>query len=288
MGYLLMLLNCFMAGISTVMSKNYVTKTASFKSSKTIYILLAHPLAAIYFFIMSGGNVPLNSATLLFSTFYAFSCLISVIISLKAYEKTNLIYMSVFSGAGAVIVPLIAELIQKTHFTTSIYFSVVARLIAVGVPLFFSSSVDKKGLGICIAMFFSAGAGGIIPKLYAQSSAVTTNESFCFWTNIIILPIVFLIIMISNDRKEILFDMKKMKPKHYAPIFICTAISNVSSIIMLHVLTLVDATVRAVFVSSVGMLVTSIISVFVFKEKFTIVQLISIVFSLAAVVLSVL
>ena len=49
MGYLLMLLNCFMGGFSTIMSKTYVKSTASFQSSKTIYILLAHPLAAIYF-----------------------------------------------------------------------------------------------------------------------------------------------------------------------------------------------------------------------------------------------
>lgn len=283
-----MLLNNFMGGISTILSKNYVKKTASFKSSKTIYILLAHPLAAIYFLVISGGNVPINSATFLFSTVYALVCLISIIISLKAYEKTNLIYMSVFSGAGAVIVPLLIELIQKTEFSLNIYFSVAARLVAVGVPLLFSSSTDKKGLGICVAMFFSSGASGIIPKLYAQSNAVTTNESFCFWTNIIILPIVFLIIILSKDRKIIWDDMKKMKPKHYAPIFLCTAISNVSSLIMLYVLTLVNATVRAVFASSVGMIVTTCISVFIFKEKFRIQQLICIVFSIASIVLNVL
>ncbi len=165
-----MLINCCIGGFSTIMSKFYVKSTASFKSSKTIYILLAHPIAAIYFLVLSGGSVPINASTLLYSTVYAFACLISVIVSLKAYEKTNLIYMTVFSGAGAVIIPLIAELIQKTNFHANIYFSVAARLIAVGVPLFFSQSVEKKGLKICVAMFFSSGVSGIIPKLYLKAA----------------------------------------------------------------------------------------------------------------------
>ncbi len=79
-----------------------------------------------------------------------------------------------------------------------------------------------------------------------------------------------------------------MKLKHYAPIFFCTAISNVSSLIMLYVLTLVEATVRAVFVSSVGMIVTTFVSVFIFKEKFRFQQLISIIFSIASIVLNML
>ena len=43
-----------------ILSKNYVNKTASFKSSKTIYILLAHPLAAIYFLVIFLSSVDGN------------------------------------------------------------------------------------------------------------------------------------------------------------------------------------------------------------------------------------
>ena len=288
MGYLLMLLNNVIGGFSTILSKSYVNGTKSIKNSKAIYILLAHPIAAIYFLVLSGGHLPLNITTFAFSIAYAATCFMSVMIQLTAYEKTDLIYMSVFSGAGAIVIPFVIELFLKMDFSATKYISVLFRIIAVLIPLMFCNANDKKGISVCLLLFLIAGASAMVPKFYADCSASTTNESFCFWTNIIITPLALLFILKNNDKKSIWTDMKSIKPVLYILIILCTALSNTSSIIMLHVYSLVSATTRAVFSSSVGMIITTAISVFVFKEKFRIQQAICIVFSIASIVLNVL
>ena len=99
MGYLLTLVILLIGNANTVVGKNYVKRSMRIKTSNSIYILLAHPVAAIFFFILAGGNVSLNFSTFLFSCAYGLCSIFSVILTFRAYRETNLVYMNVFSAS---------------------------------------------------------------------------------------------------------------------------------------------------------------------------------------------
>lgn len=287
MGYLLILVLGIIGGISTICRKNYTQNTIDIKNSLNIYMLLAHPIAAIYFFIIAKGQVPLNTPTFIFSALYALVCTASVGFSLLAYNRINLIYISVFSGAGTVVIPFVFDLLRGEVFNEFKLLSVILRFFAVLVPLLFNKSKNRS-LIICIILFFVSGAANIIPKLYGEHPGVASDSSFCFWTNIIILPIVFFLILKQDETRYIFRDFRLIKPVNYFHICFGTLISNVVSLGTIYILRLISPTVYSVLSSSTGILITALISVLIYKEQLTKQALVSLVLSIAAILLGVL
>lgn len=284
MGLLLILfLNCISTA-GTIFKKNYVNNTSDVKASLNIFMLLTHIIAAGYFFILAKGSVPLNVPTAIFSAMYAATCLSSVWFTMVGYNKTNLVYISVFSGAGSVIIPFILELcFSSQSFSISQILSVALRMLAILIPLF-SGKRDKKGLTICIILFLICGVSGILPKMYAENPMVLSNSSFCFWTNIFIIPFVVILVLKKDGIKQLSSDMKKIGLINYAYIFSGTAISNISSLMLLYILTFVSATVYSVLSSSCGLILTALVSRLIYKEKLTKQILLSAAVSVLAII----
>ena len=136
MGLLLILiLNC-LSPVSVIFRKNYLNNTINIKTSLNIYMLLTHIVAALYFLILSKGRVLLNGPTTILSAAYAIVCLSSVWFTMVGYNKTNLVYISVFSGAGSVIIPFVLEMcFSSQSFSAYQILSVIIRIIAVLIPL---------------------------------------------------------------------------------------------------------------------------------------------------------
>lgn len=288
MGYLLILLNNALTAIHTVFNKEYLKRSFRASSGLDIYILLAHPIAAMYFLLMAGGNVPLNLPSALFAAVYAALCLLSVIFSMTALVQVNLIYISVFSGAGGVVLPFLFDLLAGGQsFAVTRLLAVLVRLCAIIVPLM-TSKEELKNLLICIFLFLISGGAAILPRLYSAYPGVVSDNSFCFWTNVFILPIASFAVLKKNGLKKVAQDMKKISRKGYLCIFGATACANIGALLTLQILRLVNVSVYAVVSGSVGMLLTVLLSTLAYKEKFTIRSAISVVCSVTAVVLGVL
>lgn len=298
--YTLIFIISLVGGFGTICRKNYANDNINIKNSLNIYMLLAHPLAAIYFLIMAGGYVPLNAPSFWFSFVYAWICMASVLFTMLAYDSINLIYISVFSGAGGMVVPFAYDLICGVQFSVCNYIAVALRVAAVLVPLAFNKT-KNRGFIICIILFFVAGAAGIIPKLYGAWNGVVSDESFCFWTNIIIIPITVVLIISQvkpeNNQKAsetqgrlkcLWGDVKKIKLSGYIYIMAATLTSNVSSLVAIGIMRTLSPTVYAILSSSLGMFVTALISIFIYKEEIRKKEIISLLLSVGAIVLGVL
>lgn len=284
MGLLLILVLACISTAGTIFKKNYVNNTSDVKASLNIFMLLTHIIAAGYFFILAKGSVPLNITTAVFSAAYGTVCLSSVWFTMVGYNKTNLVYISVFSGAGSVIIPFILELcFSSQSFSITQILSVVLRMIAILIPLF-SKQKGNKGLAICFILFLISGFAGIIPKMYAENPTVLSNNSFCFWTNIFIIPFVVTIVLKNEGIKQLSSDMKKIGLINYAYIFSGTAISNISSLMLLYILTFVSATVYSVLSSSFGLILTALVSKLIYKERLTKQILLSAAVSVLAII----
>lgn len=291
MVYILMIISVLLGNFSTVLQKNYTIKTSGIKTALNLYMLICHPIAAIYYFCMAKGNIPLNFPTFIFSFCYAFVCIASVVLSMLAFSRISLIYISVFSGAGGVIIPFLFELIFRDEaFSIFHICSVIMRILAVLSPLILSKKYSgefRGGLLICVLLFLNGGLATIIPKLFAEYPKSLSANTFCFWTNIIIVPVLTIYILKKDGIKSLKCDIKKIKPSVLSYVFTGTAFNNINSVISLYTLKFISATFKSVFTSSFSMIVTVFISRFIYKETISKPMVVSVIFSILAVIIGV-
>lgn len=266
MSYILIFIICIINIFINVTRKIFAKHTEHICTSKEIYLLLAHTIAVISFFAMAKGNVPLNTATFLFSVVYAVIAIVSVMVTLTAYNRVNLVYVGVFSGAGAIIVPFVIELLFRNEtFRFNQYLSMITALISVVMPLIFEKN-KKRGNFVCIILFFVSGAANIIPKLYTDYPGVVSDTSFFFWTNVISLPMLIGCILHSGGTK-VFENFRKISFLDYIFAISATILGNVVSRMSFKVLTLIPATTYTIITNSLGMVFGILASIFMFKEK---------------------
>lgn len=290
MGYLLTLIILLVGNGNTIISKTYIKKNAQrqIKTSNSIYILLAHPVAAIFFFIIAKGDVSLNLPTFIFSVLYGLCSIGSVILNFRAYRETNLVYMSVFSGAGAFVIPFFVEwLVWNIPFSNLDFVAVALRTTAIFIPLLFDRE-KKKGLHICVLLFFLGAFSTLVSRAYTLSTDVMATSSWFFWTNIVVIPMATIAVLMKEGAKTLSGDLKRMSPMLYVLIIVATAMSNVTSLIVIEVIKLLGTTMYSVISSAMGMVLTILLSVLFFKENVKKAAYISAALSVAAGILSVL
>lgn len=288
MGYLLVLLCIILTEIGTVCRKSYIRRTYHIRSGLDVFMLLCHPVAAMYFLFLSGGSILLNLPSFFFAVAYASVCLASVWASMLALGRINLVYISVFSGAGGAVIPYLFDLlIQGIPFAPARFLSILVRLVAVVFPLLYNKG-QEKGLGLCMILFAVSGFAGVIPKMYSGYPGVVSDNSFFFWTNVLIVPIVAWMVLHKHGLRQTVADIKKIPATCYGWILLATATANLGSILSLQALRHMDASVYAVFSGSLGMLATVAVSTLIYKETLTKQSAVGVACSILAVILSVL
>lgn len=109
-----------------------------------------------------------------------------------AFDITDLVYITLFSGAGGMIIPFLFELFTgRESFSAMQIFAVIIRLIAIILPIFAEgkNAENKKGAFlICWILFVVTGISTVLPKLYSEETAALGDNTFCFWTNIMFIP----------------------------------------------------------------------------------------------------
>lgn len=287
MGYLLTLIILLIGNGNTIISKNYIKKSMQIKSANSIYILLAHPIAAIFFFIFAEGEVPLNLPTLLFSILFGLCSMFSVLLQFRAYRETNLVYMSVFSGAGGFVIPFFVEwLVWNMNFSILDFLCVFLRTAAIFIPLFFDKE-KRRGMLVCMLLFGLSAVSTLVQRAYTLTPGVADTSSWFFWTNIMVIPLATVALLMKEGTKTVVKDIKRMKPILYVLIIIATAMSNVTSLIVIEVISLLGTTMYQIISSAIGMVLTILLSTLFYKEDIKKPTYISAALSVAAGIISV-
>ena len=287
MGYLLILLRTLIHSSGNVMRKNYVRGTAGLRSSTDIYMLVAHLFASGFLFVLAKGSVALDLPTFLFAAVYAVVCGVSAFASTQAYKTVNFLYVSIFSGAGGLLVPFVFELCMGVTFGTGKLLAVFLRVAAILIPLLFQKE-KIRGIPLCVALFFTSGVGTVVMRLFSASEVADNSSSMFFWTNVLILPVVTAQILRKYKLSDLLQDMKKIKPRQYLYIMAPTAINNVASLLTVLILQMVSATISTVLSSCFSIVLTAILSAVMYKETLTTQARISMVLTILSAIAGVL
>lgn len=285
---LLLLISCCLVGnTSSIITRNYARKTATVPNAYNIYLLLVPPIASLFFFFSAGGDVSLNLPTFLFSLAYAVLSLTSMRLSLVAFQRANLVHINVFSNAGSVISLFLFEvLIWREDFSGGRLISVLLRLATVMIPLI----VDRKsfrGMTVCLATFFLSGIVGIVPKLYIEHPSTMDTNTFCFWTNIFILPIICTVTLRRSGPRKLLQNIRQISPLLYLSLLVSILLSNTGTLLSMQALHHISATLSSVISSSLNMIVITLLSVFLYRESFSKATAASVALSILAIILGV-
>ena len=285
---LLLLISCCLVGnTSSIITRNYARKTATVPNAYNIYLLLVPPIASLFFFFSAKGTVTLNVPTFLFSLVYAVMSLTSMRLSLAAYQRANLVHISVFSSAGGVIFPFLFEvLIWGENFSGNRILSVLLRLATVMIPLI-ADRKSFRGMTVCLATFFLSGVVGIVPKLYIEHPSTMDTNTFCFWTNIFILPIICTITLRRSGPKKLLTNIRQIPPVLYLSLLASIMLSNTGTLLSMQALHHISATLSSVISSSLNMVVITLLSVFLYRERLTKATATSVILSILAIILGV-
>lgn len=291
MYFILALITSTLSGFTPVLKKNYVTNTRNVKNSGDIYLLVNICSATIYFYILAGGNVPLNLPTFIFSVSFAIIGIFSVLLGLIAYNYAAVVYMTVISGALGTILPFLYELIfTDVVFTTNKIISVMVRVLAIGIILLFNNGerITKKGILICLVCGIISGASGITTRMYANFPGVESDGSFFFWTNVFTLPMIFINTFRKANLATVSKDFKNIKFYNYIYALGGMLINNAITFVSIDIMRHISGTVYNVINGSIHLLAAAFISAVVYKESITLQTFLSVLLSIVAVVLSLL
>ncbi len=289
MYYILAMISACAHGFTPILKKNYVKNLRKVKLSGDIYLLVNITAAVVYFFFLAGGKVPLNVPTFAFSAVYAFLGFLSVIYSLIVFNHASVVYITVMTGSLATIIPFLYELIfTDIVFSTTKIISVFLRIAAISVMLVFSDDkkISLKGMLLCVLSGTINGLAGVVVRMYASAPDVLSDGSFFFWTNIITLPIIFINILRKTDAKELADTFKMIKPVNYVLALGGMLVNNAVTFVSIEIIRHISGTVYNVISGSISLLAASFISVVIYKENVSLQTYISVLFSIVAVVLS--
>ncbi|MBQ8427402.1 MAG: EamA family transporter [Clostridia bacterium] len=180
--------------------------------------------------------------------------------------------------------PFLVELIFSiSYFSVYEILSAVFRLIAVCCPFLFAKA-KGKGLLYCIILFIISGAAVLLVKFYNMSADVVSDNSFCFWSNVVILPATVIMLLCRNKPKAIISDVKRIKARAYLLLIGFTLLNNFCTLLSIYAMNFMSATIFSVLQTSGVFILTSVFSVLMFKERFTKSEFFSLIFSIISVI----
>ncbi|MBQ8551370.1 MAG: hypothetical protein IJ428_00995 [Clostridia bacterium] len=288
--YLLFGVGAVCTAVSNSFIKLYRRRIADERVKDNLYYILMIIVALIFFGFLSGFDLRVNIKTLLFSTVYALVAYTTVTLNMRAIEHADLVTVSIFSNSGGVLWNTLWGLVLFGEaFTVGRIVGVAAILAAIFIPYLLEA---KKGMGsmrgifYCMGIFIFSGCGQLVVKLYSLAENVMSNSVFCFYTNIILIPFVFLILKRRSDIGAVVKDILRVDKKSLVFLSLALLLANVVTILSMFIVERVDLIIYTVAEKSLTIISTAVVSGILFRERFTAMKLTSIIFLMVAVIAS--
>lgn len=288
MAYFLLILIPLITAFMRIFQKNFKQTSQNVEQASNIYIIITCTVAILFFFLLAGGKIKPNVPTLIYALVLAVLAIGSNIMTLFALDKTAIVNITVFSGAGSIVIPFFYGVIflnEKVGVFKII--SLVLLIIVILLPFLTPDVPNKKtelkGYIYCVILFFISGPVTVLYKVYALEPNVLNTNVLCFWGNVFMLPFM-LFNALKGNIYQLIDDIKIMSPKSYALAVITVIFSNLTTLLGIFILKEVNITVYTLLNSPLSLVFTAALSRIIFSEKITKQTALSIVLSIAAIV----
>ena len=271
-------------------------------SKYSLVLIINSIVACIFFAFSSGFSISVNGATLIYSTVYAFIVALSIVTNVIVYRYASISNVNVISNASGMVC---TALVGVFLFSEPLGLMGVLRISVMLIAIFCifieqkkhslvsvePDRGDKQGhfllLTTLIALISVAScANTVILKMYALSTQVVNENSFFFFTNVLLCIGSVVVFLFSCLRKKGEFReaLSLFRPKQLCSIAGKTVVSNISSLISILIVAKVDMVVFSPVSSAIG-IVVGVIGSLLFRERLGIFSYIAVIVSAIAFIL---
>lgn len=286
--YTFFLVNAFITAFATVLLKHYRSSIGNIVVKDNIQYVLTIVVALFVFGSMSGFNLKVNLITLIFSAVYAIMAYVSIMLNMRAIDNTDLVTISIFTNSGSIMWNSVwGFFIFSEEFTLKKFIGIVAVLIAIIIPYFAQRSKcnhSMKGIMYCFILFLWSGVPNILIKLFSITNGVMGNTVFCFYTNILMIPFVFIMLKRNATIGTLYKELSMVDKKAVLILMASFALSNIATVCSMIIISKVELMIYGVVEKSLGILVMSVVAQIFLREKISISKFISLLFFIIAVI----
>ena len=251
-------------------------------AEQALFLILNGITACLFFFILGGFRLSFNRETALFALAFATVCAASVLSSLAAYKLSSITGVSIIAGTCSTVTTALIGCLFFSETATLRKLLRILILLSACALVFLNGRTEQtkqekgplpKGdharFAIVLLGLVFAGCGAVVvSKRFAMSETVTDENSYFFLTNAIMVAIsavVFGIRAFGNPR-EVKASFALLKPNNILSIILNTATSNISSILSIWVVAIVDISIYSPINQALGV-ISAVLASFLFKEK---------------------
>lgn len=253
------------------------SRTTNTVFSLAVFSCVTCTIASLFFLTLTGFHPQFNITTVIYAAFFALICLISQYTGIAIYRYADIVGSGIVRGSASLILScLCGVLIFDEHFSTLVALRIAFRLAASIVFLLQQRHADTKKcttIGWIISAFMVANgiASTVITKSFATNPNVTDENSYFLLTNLFCLAVSLMVALVSRRGRvsDCVAEVRRIRPKQYGYIVMNTLSSNVSSLLMVAILSIDDIVLFTPISGAIGFLITQGIAVFIEKEKFT-------------------
>ena len=226
----------------------------------------------IYFLFLCKFNIHINFTTFAFSFGYAMLVFNSLFISVVALSKMSIPVKVIVGMLGSVLTSvLIGRIFFNEKITLNSTLSILLLLFAVILPYIKNNEVKsgKNSFWVCVWLFVTSGVSTVYLKFYTENPQSLDANNMFFMTNLICLIICMITVIIYltvKGKKKQKGVLTALGAKQIMNIGARTALSNLSAIISVFVISVIDVSVYTVITSSLGLVAGMLISRFIFYE----------------------
>lgn len=261
---------------SIILNQNSVAKYS-------LVLVINSLVACLFFGIVGGFKIAVNSDTLLYSTIYAVIAAVFIVSNVVVYRYASISNVNIVSSScGMVCTAVIGWMCFHEKLDILNATRIVIMLVAI-VFVFFDQKNNetitkptterKKGnifsLAIIIAIISACGcANTVVLKAFAMSKRVTDENSFFFFTNVFLLIAALSVFVVACLRKKGEFKtaIELLHPKKLIAVGGNTVCSNISSLVSILIVARLDVSIYSSISSALGIIV-GLVGSLIFKER---------------------
>ena len=243
--------------------------------------------------LVNGPAGAVNPETYIYAAIFGVLFVFTILFFITAMTMGPTGLVTLFFSFG-IIIPIIVDL---TYLGTLINIFQIVGLVLLFTSFYIGNRPareEKKGISVrfitvCIASMILNGAVMAIAKLHQgvmPGTDVHIFAVFSFSVGTLTSAVLFIIFHIRQARKEkVSYGYMLKTPKYYVSAIGSGVTTAFGNILMLTIAGLVPAAVQFPLMNGGTSLITAVLSVFIFKEKFTKKTAIVFVFGIAALVI---
>lgn len=296
--YILVILISLLTGVTTLAQKKYSQLVCGRTQSTHLYSLGVSIVSMVLFYIMAGEAVHENKLAVIYGAISGGLNVANFVITFIGYRKMNLVMISVFGRGNIITSWIIGICFFKEPVKMTSILAVVLVLIAIIIPVFESKNKNQKKSSVeaylvGILMIIIVGCNTFVLQSYYKHPQTDTQSASAmfFYTNVFLFFVMAGIFIYSsrksNGGQGVKQELKTVNPICILLIVLTCIIGNPTNVLSAYVLKTMPLSIYTIFSAGVSSIVIYLMSRFIFKEKVSKLEMISLIIATAAAIVTV-